>query len=69
MGCDIASAVLGKESAESNPAGSLLVAKSEPPTAGAATGRDATVLAHPKTELVEPPAGRLLSDSAVVEAN
>ena len=65
----MASAVFGKESAESNPAGSLLVANSEPVTAGAAAGRDAAVLPNPKAGLVEPPAGRLLSELAALAAN
>lgn len=65
----MASAVFGKESAESNPAGSLLVASSEPATAGAGAGRDAAVLTNPKAGLVEPPAGRLLSESAALAAN
>jgi len=64
----MASAVFGNGSVESNPAGSLLVA-SEPATAGAAAGRDAAELSNPRAGLLEPPAGRLLSELAVLAAN
>ena len=63
----MASAVFGNGSVESNPAGSLLVA-SEPATAGAAVGRDAAELSNPRAGLLEPPAGRLLSELAVLAA-
>lgn len=64
----MASAVFGNGSVESNPAGSLLVA-SEPATAGAAAGRDAAELSNLRAGLLEPPAGRLLSEFAVLAAN
>ena len=64
----MASAVFGNGSVESNPAGSLLVA-SEPATAGAAAGRGAAELSNPRAGLLEPPAGRLLSELAVLAAN
>ena len=64
----MASAVFRNGSAESNPAGSLLVA-SEPATTGAAAGRDAAELSNPRAGLLEPPAGRLLSELAVLAAN